>query len=170
MTRAKASAASANTSSQAKAEAHERSSMDPTVTATAPRRHYRRPSRLAVYVAPQLGMQPGAVEQLIHGHDQIQVRFAALVAGALALDDRSIYAKLMAPVNAAHDRAPRLEEPAALRIAGEADALEEIAEVQYLTCRTPETRETFRRRIRDQISTSVALLRAMDASEAGCST
>ena len=63
-------------------------------------RHSARPSRLAVYAAPKLGMRPGSVEQLIPGHSPLHERFATLVAAALEVGDANMVARLMAPIQA----------------------------------------------------------------------
>lgn len=61
------------------------------------RRHYRKPSRLAEYAAPRLGMRPQSVEQLLHGHSRIQDRYQVLLQAALATHDDQMLDVLLRP-------------------------------------------------------------------------
>jgi hypothetical protein len=109
---------------------------------TAPRkRHYRTPSRLARYVATDLGLKPASVEQLIHGHAPIQERFAALVRAARLLGDHAMEARLMGPVRAVNADLPALELNATLiRTATAADLREDQSRTAFLCARMQDPR------------------------------
>ena len=118
-------------------------------------RHYRSPSRLAEYAAPLLHMQPGSVEQLIHGHTPIQERFAILVRAAIALGDHEMYHRLMGPTEMVIDGV-EMPEPDAEHRADLADAEEDRAQAEYRAHPSPETaRALLKARHRDRASSTV---------------
>ena len=77
--------------------------MGETVKPTRARRYSRQPSRLAVEAARHLGMRPGSVEQMIHGHSPIHLRFQTLLRAAITVGDLAAYEQLMLGVYVAEE-------------------------------------------------------------------
>jgi hypothetical protein len=95
-------------------------------------RYYRQHSRLAQRAAQELGVRPGTIEQMIHGHTPIQERFWALVHVAMELGDQYVLDKLLSPAPPRGVApAPRLT-PSLLLTESEADAAEDVARDRYI--------------------------------------
>lgn len=143
--------------------------MAPTVRPDPTARHYRRPSRVAIAAAPRLGMRPGSVEQLVHGHDQIHVRLAAIIEAAAALGDAAFIDRTLAPIDAARARlaVPALT-PELIHQAQSSDAAEEVAESCYLAAPSlPHLRtwlHAVERQRADSLLLSLALRAYMEAT------
>lgn len=128
--------------------------------------HYRRPSRVALYVAPGLGLRPGAVEQLMRGRDAVHIRTAALLDGALALSDHALAARILAPIRAVELGHPRTETPRdLLALDCQVDAGEDCARLAYLTHPTTETRNTLARLLRERAGVLCRVLAALEREQ-----
>lgn len=154
--------ATATNASQTTAKTETRS-MGGTVQTPERRRHYRRPSRLAVDAARELGVRPGTVEQAIHGHDPVHLRFAAIVRAAVRLNDRNILAKLMRPVEEALGNLPAVEYSADLVLAYvRADAREDLArDAALVDGMTDAEAEAWDQRLGDVLARAGELRRAL---------
>lgn len=108
-------------------------------------RHYREPSRLARYVAPQLGLKPASVEQLIHGHTPIQTRFWRLVEAALKLGDERILSTLMARGEAILAQVRAVDPVQAELAETDEDAAEDQLQARYRYARSPDERRAIAR-------------------------
>lgn len=133
------------------------------------RRHYSKrravaPTRIAAYVAPKLGMEPGSVEQLIRGRAAVNIRCAAIIEGFIALGDQERLARFVAPLDAAR---AGVEAPpfcaATFQLAQDADGREESAETAYHTDPSDTNLDRYIRALEEQQQRGDALLRAAHA-------
>jgi len=128
--------------------------------------HYRRASRVARYAAPRLGMQPGAVEQLVKGHQAVHVRVAVLFEAALALGDYAFAATIAAPLDAVRAGATWTETPEQLLQQDTlADAGEDVARIAYLLNKTTENRNELLRRYRERAGVLSRVLSALEREQ-----
>lgn len=139
-----------------------------TLSPQSARRHYRHPSRVALYAAPRLGLQPGAVEQLIHGHDACHIRTAVLYEAALFLGDHALAARIVAPIEGARARfAERSQETPADLIQSdtESDGREDGPRMAYVRCPSPVTRSALLRHLCTRAGTIHRLIAALEREQ-----
>lgn len=128
--------------------------------------HYRAPSRIAVSAARALGMRPGSVEQLVHGHYQIHVRLAAIIEAAAALGDTGFIERVLAPIDAARAALPTPALTAQLiQQQQQSDAVEEIAESRFLSDPTAAHRREWLHALERQRADSLLLVLALRQAE-----
>ena len=128
--------------------------------------HYRTPSRLALYVAPRLGLRAGTVEQLIRGRNAVHMRTAMLYEAAIAVGDHALAAMIVAPLDAIRAGGQSTETPRELlEDDTKADAGEDSARVAYLLNPNADTRNELLRCCRNRAGWQARFLAALEREQ-----
>jgi hypothetical protein len=131
---------------------------------TAPRRSHE--SRAITYAAQGMGLQPSTVGQMVRTRG-IHLQVAKLIEVAILLQDDALFQRLTAPLLAAIGNRPvRPFSPELINEVQQADLAEDMAESLFLRLGTPESRQAWLGRLRQQHVLAGDLIRAAETESA----
>lgn len=136
---------------------------------TAPRtgRHYgSHESRAIRHAAMALGITPAAMGERVRQRG-IHLQVAELIRSAVLTGDHRLAERLFVPIECARlGLVPEPVTPELLDAEQRADAAEDVAQVAFLTDRTPANRRAYINALRTARARSLELLVALEAEEA----
>jgi hypothetical protein len=145
--------------------------MPPTVQPNGARRKYGsvarvHESRAITYAARGMGLQPSTVGQMVRTRG-IHLQVAHLIEVAILLRDDALFQRLTAPLIAAIGNRPvRAFTPELINEVQQADLAEDMAESIWTQLGTPEARNAWLGRLRQQHTLAGDLIRALETEAA----